>query len=224
MASKPDDDAIKARILKHLNSEHQDSLVLYLEHYLQLSSFSARNARLTSVDHSALTISASGATHVVPFPHGPLASLSELRPAVVAMDQEARTALGRSAVTVKTFVWPGLLGSLFALWVLHNAVTMWDPSHYRPGSWMYEHVYGYWPWYASVCERNAWWVWWAIFGGHLAEWPMWLPMLRRHNVPVGSGLWCGWLLSQFVLDGIFTIKRFEGLVRREEERKAKASH
>lgn len=226
MASKPDDEAIKARIIKHLNNDHQDSLVLYLEHYANLSSFAARSAQVTAITLSGLTISASGVTHVVPFPHGPLTSLAEVRPAVVAMDNTARTALARSPITVKTYVPPSGVGLVFAAFATYNLITMSAPDRfYLPGTLLYDNVYKYVPALAEFTYAAAPYVWWMIVAGHGVECPtMLLPRLRKHNVPVGSALWCKWVASQLITDGIGTIKRFDALVQAEEAKRAKASH
>lgn len=226
MASAPDDETIKARIIKHLNNDHLDSLVLYLEHYAHLSSFTARSAQLTSLSLNSLTISAAGATHTIPFPSGPLKSFSEVRPAVVAMDQSARSALSRSPITVKTYVPPTGIGLAFAIFATYNFITMTAPDQfYLPGTWLYETVYRHVPAFADFTYKAAPYVWWMIFLGHGVEAPtmMW-PRLKKHNVPLGSALWWKWAGSQFFLDGMGTLTRFDKLVQAEEAKKAKASH
>ncbi|KAK0943269.1 hypothetical protein LTR29_005253 [Friedmanniomyces endolithicus] len=112
------DNATKSRIITHLNRDHHDSLVRYLEHYTKLSPLRANSAHLTTLDLSSLTLtSGSGPTttrtHHIPLTP-PMASYAETRERVVAMDREARRALNRSETTVKEFLPPtGIYAVLF---------------------------------------------------------------------------------------------------------------
>lgn len=47
--------AAKTRIITHMNNDHQDSLVRYLEAYHNLSSFTARNAKIARPPRPAPT-------------------------------------------------------------------------------------------------------------------------------------------------------------------------
>lgn len=131
----PSEDAIIARIITHMNAEHQDSLVRYLEHYCALSSFSARNARMTEMSKTALTLTTASpraspaevqaSTYTIPI-DPPLANWSEARPRVIAMDETCITALKRSPVTLKTYLRPRglhaaiLAGCVFIILLLHR--------------------------------------------------------------------------------------------------------
>ncbi|KAL8626103.1 hypothetical protein Q9189_008215 [Teloschistes chrysophthalmus] len=95
------DEAAKARIIKHMNTDHQDSLIRYLEHFCHLSSFSAANAKLESLTLGSLSISSRlGRIHLIPI-QPPMASWSEARTRFAALDGEAVKGLGRSDITVK---------------------------------------------------------------------------------------------------------------------------
>ena len=99
------DAAMKQRIITHMNTDHQDSLIRYLEHFHCVSSFSARNAHLEDITFSSLTIKSSGRNYTIPI-KPPMTAWSEARPRVVAMDAEAVEALARSNITVKKYVKP----------------------------------------------------------------------------------------------------------------------
>ncbi|KAK3173077.1 hypothetical protein OEA41_006406 [Lepraria neglecta] len=97
MSSQPtsQDAAAKHRIITHMNADHQDSLIRYLEYYAGLSSFSARNAQLTDITFDSLTIEYSHEqAHRIPI-KPPMTAWSEARPRVVEMDMVATRGLGR---------------------------------------------------------------------------------------------------------------------------------
>jgi hypothetical protein len=100
--------AIKARIIKHMNTEHAESLSLYLQHYSGLSAAEAATPKLVDISYDSLTIESSpsaistsstsavgraGAVYTIPV-EPPMASWGDARPRVVAMDGEARAGLG----------------------------------------------------------------------------------------------------------------------------------
>ncbi|KAI4177431.1 MAG: hypothetical protein LQ343_000412 [Gyalolechia ehrenbergii] len=108
------DEAAKERIIKHMNADHQDSLVRYLEYFCHLSSSSARNAKLESVTQDSLSISTStGKTHVVPIQPA-MTTWSEARTRFAEIDAQAVAGLGRWSITVKRYERPrGFLAVVF---------------------------------------------------------------------------------------------------------------
>ncbi|KAI4281586.1 MAG: hypothetical protein L6R35_005614, partial [Caloplaca aegaea] len=106
MTQSKEDEAAKERIIKHMNSDHQDSLVRYLEHYCHLSSFSARNAKLNNATLNSLSISTGrGKLHLVPIQPA-MAAWSEVRTRLAELDTQAVQGLGRSNITVKKYTRP----------------------------------------------------------------------------------------------------------------------
>ncbi|KAI4120315.1 MAG: hypothetical protein LQ338_007100 [Usnochroma carphineum] len=100
------DEAAKERIIKHMNSDHQDSLFRYLEYFCHLSSFSARNARLERVTLDSLSISTGrGKLHLVPIQPA-MGAWSEARTRFADLDARAVEGLGRSNITVKKYTRP----------------------------------------------------------------------------------------------------------------------
>ncbi|KAM3418823.1 hypothetical protein BST61_g4787 [Cercospora zeina] len=125
MASRgtaPDAAAAKARIIKHMNTDHHDSVVRYLQHYGKVSSWKAYDGEVTDVDLNALSLSCHGATVRVPF-EPPMNSLREARERVVKLDRECRQALAQSDVTVKAYVPPAGAHALPFLGILVTFVA-----------------------------------------------------------------------------------------------------
>jgi len=223
MAHPPSEEAVKTRIISHMNDDHQDSLVRYLEHYVHLSSYAARNARLVGVSLSAMVITASGMSHVVSF-DPPLKSFSEVRTRVVVMDAETREALGRSEVTIKKFEWPKTLTN--RVFAYGGGTLLWVAAGLMSQQFMYQNIYRYIPW-AEVYEKYHARQWVSLFlaATHSYEALFLLrPMLKKHSVPTGSLLYWRWMSMNFWIDGFMTLQRFQKAVQVEEERKAKAKH
>ena len=223
------DEATQVRIINHMNTDHQDSLIRYLRHYHHLSSFSARNANLIAIDFSALTLSTSAfsfsftKTYRIPF-NPPLTSWADVRPRVVAMDGEACSGLACSPITVKRYVPPhGVMALIFAasLW---TELTFCRRAHFVPGSLYYEAVFKYVPHFAAFCHKIQPWFFYTMISLHGAQ-VVYVERsrLRKHTVRMMSDTWFKWLLSDFI-EGFGAIFRFDRLVREEEEKKQKQKH
>ena len=88
------DDAAKARIISHMNSSHADSLSAYLQYYNRVPLPAASKPTLVDISLSSMTIcDANQKSHTVRF-SPPMASFADARIRTVAMDSEARRALG----------------------------------------------------------------------------------------------------------------------------------
>ena len=217
------DAAIKERIVTHMNSDHQDSLIRYLEHYCGVSSFSARNARLEDVTFSTLTITSNGKEHSVPI-EPPMTAWSDARPRVVAMDAEAVAGLGRSDITIKKYAKPyGFMLIVFVACVLTYA-NFSRRANFKPGSLLYDSILRYVPEFADFCWRLQPLVIYPMILLHGSEAiSMVRSRLWKHNVPVGSRLWLTWVCGTFI-EGYGSFVRFDALVKEEAARKAKARH
>ncbi|KAM0695333.1 hypothetical protein Q7P36_005692 [Cladosporium allicinum] len=101
------DAAAQARIVNHMQKDHHDSIVRYLEHYHSLSPWTASASRLTAMDLTGMDfIAGSSNKHYrIPF-DPPLESYREARERVVAMDKTCVAALNRSDITINEFLWP----------------------------------------------------------------------------------------------------------------------
>ncbi|KAK0266466.1 hypothetical protein LTS09_000419 [Friedmanniomyces endolithicus] len=220
------DTATKSRIITHLNRDHHDSLVRYLEHYTHLSHLRANSAYLTTLDLSSLTLtSGSGPptttrTHHIPLTP-PMASYAETRERVVAMDREARLALNRSETTVKEFLPPtGIYAVLFTT-ITFVFLAYSQRWWFAPGQ-LVEGWLG--PGFARFSFVMQPWVLGVMLFMHTTEMLYFMRYkLIRHSVNPGSRLFWLWTGTTFV-EGAGAFWRFNGLVRGKEEARARKGH
>lgn len=218
------DIATKKRIITHMNNDHQDSLIRYLEHFCSLSSFAARNAKLTDMTLDSLTVLSSDRTpYTIPI-KPPMTSFSEARPRVVAMDAEAVAGLNRSNITVKKYESPkGFMAFVFVATAC-TFVVFSKRSNFQPGSVVYDIVMRHVPGFARFCYKIQPVVIYPMVVLHAGEAIyMEKTRLENHTVPRFSKLWWKWLLSTFV-EGIGAFVRFDRIVEEEESKKANAKH
>lgn len=224
MADQDKDAAAKHRIITHMNADHQDSLIRYLEYYAHLSPFAARNAKLTDITFDSMTIASSiNNVHNVRI-KPPMTSWSEARPRVVAIDAEAVKGLGRSSVTVKRYKGPrGWMTVVMVVCVL-TFVAFARRGNFLPGSLLYDGLLRYVPGFAKFCWMVQPLVFYPMLAGHAVEAVhMERSRLRKHTVRMFSRTWWMWVISNFV-EGLGAFVRFDEVVRDEEERREKAKH
>jgi hypothetical protein len=214
----------KQRIITHMNKDHQDSLIRYLEHYCHLSSAAARHAQLIDITFDHLAISTSThSVHIVPI-HPAMTSWSDARPRVVAMDAEAVAGLQRSPITVRTYVKPTGFMALVVVMVLLTLMVFSRRANFHPGSLVYDNLLVHAPAFARWCLWMRPVVLGLIGGCHAAETVyMHVNRLRRHTVATFGGLWWIWILST-VVEGYGAFVRFDGIVEEEQRTKANAKH
>ncbi len=219
------DDEARRRIITHMNKDHHDSLVRFLEHYAHVSAYSARKAKLAEFQLDSLTIvSSNGRPHVIHIAP-PLKSFSKARERMVAMDQETLRGLGRSNVTVKEYIPPNsVLGIATFVSAGTTMLCFSRRSNFLPGSLLYAFILSYVPRYAQFCYDIQPWLFYVVVTIHLCE-ATWMARtrLRKHSVPMLSGLWWKWVLSTFI-DGVGSFWRLDAMVKQEADRKAKAKH
>ena len=218
------DAAAKQRIITHMNTDHQDSLIRYLEHFCHVSSFSARNAKLADITFDSITILASnGKPHTIPI-KPPMTSWSEARPRVVAMDAEAVAGLNRSNITVKKFRGPkGVMGVVFVAAAV-TFVVFSKRSNFEPGALVYDTVMRHVPNFNKFCHTIQPLVLYPMIALHSWEaYNMDQTRLEKHSIPRFSKLWWKWIFMTFI-GGIGLFKSFDSIVEEEEAKKANAKH
>ena len=215
--------AMKKRIVTHMNVDHQDSLIRYLEHFCAVPSFLARNAHLEDVTFSSMTIKSSGRRYDIPIKPS-MTAWSEVRPRVVAMDAEAVDGLGRSKVTVKRYTKPhGFMLVVFLACVL-TFIGFSKRTNFEPGSLLYYTVLKHVPQFAQFCWQVQPLVIYPLLIIHTSE-AIYMARSRllKHTVPLGGQLWWTWVCSTFI-EGYGSFVRFDTLVKEEEARRANAKH
>lgn len=218
------DAAAKQRIITHMNNDHQDSLIRYLQYYAQLSSFSARNAHLADISFDSLTILSSSSTpHTIPI-KPTMTSWSEARPRVVAMDAEAVAGRGLSDITVKKYKPPrGFMTATFVACAL-SYLAFCRRSNFEPGSVLYDALLKHVPSFAKFCRIIQPFLLGFMVVLHGGE-TVWMAKsrLEKHSVRMFSKVWWMWMLSCFV-EGYGSGFRFDECVREEMARREGMKH
>lgn len=226
------DAAAKARIIKHMNADHQKELVHYvgclnrkeeqlidstlkLRYYAQLSPSAARSPKLEDISLKSMTIStlASG-THTIPI-EPPMDSYADARLRAVSMDEKARAALGISSIQIKRFVKPttanfvvmGLCVYTFTSFFLQSIGVI------APGTKAWQLIDSIFP---GGAERYTWLqrtIGLPVIAIHAAEAAYMSHRLKKHGVEIGSGLWWQWVLDNF-FEGFGAHDRFGKEVKR----------
>ncbi|KAL6717359.1 hypothetical protein ACLMJK_005274 [Lecanora helva] len=218
------DRVAKGRIITHMNTDHQDSLIRYLQHYAHLSSYASSNAYLSDITFSSLTILSSGKdAHTIPI-SPPMTAWSEVRPRVVAMDAEACAALNKSSTTVNTYKQPIGIPAIVMLASCITFIVFSRRANFQPESWFYDKLAGKAPRFAEFCWAIQPLVIYPMLIIHTAEAVhMHRSRLERHTVKMLSSVWWKWIFSAFT-EGFLSFWRFDELVREEEAKKAAAKH
>ncbi|KAF2036242.1 hypothetical protein EK21DRAFT_83944 [Setomelanomma holmii] len=220
-ATKPSDDAIRQRIIKHMNADHQDSVRRYLEAYSNKSIFQTRNARMIDISLDQMEFDCNGQQHTVTF-DPPMKSLSEARERVVQLDKEALKKLGRSDITIDRYIPPATkLGHLFNFsQCLFSYLFLPSASNWQPGSLLYDNLLYHVPNFAAFVAQIGWWVVVAfMIPIHFIEAGIIGRRLRKqHGLTPLDGVWWAWTASCFV-EGFTAMWRLDSLV--EEKRKEK---
>ena len=219
------DEAAKARILKHLNADHQLSLSYYLRHYGGLSSRAAHAPSLTDITFSSMTFrTRDGKTLTIPI-DPPMKAWSDARTRTVEMDKEARAALDISDIRITEYESPqGFIQNAIVFGVL-LAYTVFSTMHnYVPGTVIYDKVL---PWFPGGPEFFIWLVKRIAIPTvviHLVE-SYWLDRsrLRKHGVDRGSELWWKWIGSCFI-EGRGSFVRIDERVKIKKAEAEKAKH
>ncbi|KAI9869453.1 MAG: hypothetical protein M1813_000242 [Trichoglossum hirsutum] len=217
------DDAAKTRIIKHMNADHQDSLVRYLEHFSYLPPSLARNARIIDISLDSLTLVSSGIRTVIPL-EPPMASWSEARERMVKMDKAAITGLGRSDITIKEYAPPTGVGAVAFVLCLSTLLAFRTRRNFESGSLLYDILLASFPAVASFFHTIQPWLFYPMISLHAAEAVHFeRSRLGHHSVPRWSQLWWLYVLTHFV-EGITSFWRFDRLVERKKAERAKEKH
>ncbi|KAK5175071.1 uncharacterized protein LTR77_000208 [Saxophila tyrrhenica] len=214
------DAAARNRITTHMNADHHDSIIRYLQHYAHLPLWTASNSKMTDVDLSSMTFTAGGKIHRIPFTP-PLKSYRETRERVVEMDQECLAALGRSDVTVTEFVPPRGMDLVVFVVVAATLVAYGQRWWFEQGG-VVEKVLG------AGFAKFSWTIQpWLICGMvviHGSELAYFVPnYLAKHSVNPRTAVWWQWAGTTFV-EGVFSFWRFQELVERKRQEKMKQKH
>jgi len=210
-------DPAKARILTHMNKDHQRELSHYLRYWAGLSSRAAATPELVDMTFTEMVIrTRDGTRHVVPI-QPPLQSWADARIRAVDMDREARRQLGLSEIVVTEYTSAGplklsivglVLSAMTASWVLR--------SHITPGTMYYDKVLAFLPGgperFLSLVSK----VTPFVLAVHAVEASFLAKKLAKHDVIPFSTLWFKWIASDMI-QGFETPLHLSQLVARKTQ-------
>jgi hypothetical protein len=238
--TNPTTNAMKARIITHMNADHASSLSLFARHYCKLPARQSSTAKLTDIELTHLIISTSSPfnnyatnrttarNYIALTP--PMSSFSEARERMVAMQNEALAGLGLSDITVTYYQPPQ---SPLHIFVFAIALWSWISFCHRPNllpTAPVRQIYtfwsfgGYWPALASFAHLVQPLTITAMLIIHISE-AIYLARtrLRKHQLQTGSVVWGSWVLSNLI-EGVGAFQRFDAIVRDKEEEKKRKKH
>jgi len=186
--------------------------------------FAARNAQMTDVDLTGMTINYSGNQVTIPF-SPPMKSMREARERLVKMDEDARRALGRSSIALTKFI-PCYVhpGHLFNFTVcLTTFATFCRASNLRPGSLLFDNVIYMVPGFAAFCLKIQPYLFPIMLAIHLCEIPIMAKKLRKHGLTPFETLYWLWMGTCFV-EGITSFWRMDGWIAEKRKEKESKKH
>lgn len=209
------DRAAKARIISHMNKDHHDSVIRYLQHYSKVSAFNAYDGRLSDIDLNGMTLSCQGKSHRVPF-EPPMTSYREARERVVELDKECRRSLGHSDVTVRSYLPP--TGLYYSIGFAIIAATFIGYSQ----RWWFAEEGPVEQYIGSSFAAFSWRIQPYLLAGmlviHSGEMIYFASRkLTTHSVSVRTSTFWLWVFSSFI-EGQLAFKRFDDHVKAQREK------
>ncbi|EME49176.1 hypothetical protein DOTSEDRAFT_19643 [Dothistroma septosporum NZE10] len=203
------DAAAKNRIMTHMNNDHHDSIIRYLQHYGKVSLLAAYDGSITDVALDSMTLSCHGRDYRIPF-EPTMSSYREARERVVELDKECRKALRHSDITVKKYIPPNS-----SLYLIEFAVILSTFLAYGQRWWFMAGgpVDRVWPAFARFSWTIQPWLISLMVMIHGAEAIYFASSrLLSHSISPRSLVFWLWTGSCFV-EGQFAFRRFDEYVK-----------
>ncbi|KAK5723875.1 hypothetical protein LTR17_013804 [Elasticomyces elasticus] len=214
------DSASKTRIITHLNADHHESLVRYLEHYCKLSPWQAYDARMTDITLSNMSFECGGKTYNIPL-KPPMDSYRDARERAVQMDKESLQGLGRSDITITEFL-PAKGASALMFAIICATFLGYSQRWWFGRGQIVEQLLG--PSFARFSHTIQPYLITFLLVVHTSEMLYTaLYKLPSHSVNPRSLLFWKWTGTTFI-EGVQAFGRFNGLVKAKQDKKAKEKH
>ncbi|KAE8550852.1 ribosomal protein S8A [Talaromyces marneffei ATCC 18224] len=151
----------KQRIVSHMNSDHRDSLSMFLVIYNKVPYTQAQTAQIEEIRLSGMTIStadypdrakSSRTNFFVPFEPA-LNGYEEARHKVVEMHKHCLKTLGQSDITIQEYRRPRGFSAFMFTVCLVTFIAFSRRSNFQPGSELYSRLLQYVPDFATFCYK-----------------------------------------------------------------------
>lgn len=217
MAEEQTEAAARERILFHMNTDHQVSLIAYLRVYCKVTVKPSYTAKMEDINLLSMVISYGGSRYSVPF-DPPMKSIRDARSRLVDMHSRCLEQLGESDIIIREYTRPrGFHAVVFTL-CLSSYICLSQRSNFLPGSILYSAIFQYFPKFAYLCYVVQPALLATMILIHVVEAGlMAVRVLKPHRVPVFSRLWWKWMVSTFI-EGFGAFQRTERIVQKERAR------
>lgn len=217
-----DEEVTKDRIIQHMNNDHSESILLFLQHFSQVTLQDANGARIDDISLSQMRITTPDKkSYLIPI-DPPMKSWAEVRQRMKEMDSIARKALGLSNVRLNTYKPPTPPLHLFMFCLCTSIyfscfLINWGASSV-PGTILSYILQKRFP---GGLERSRSLVNKAtlsLLACHTAEtWYMDRSRLGKYGIRRGTTLWWCWV-SSCMIEGIGSFRRLDAEVKRIKDR------
>jgi hypothetical protein len=216
-------DQRKGRIIAHMNRGHARELSHYLQHYVGASAAAASSPTLSDMSLDRMIITSHGRDFTVPF-SPPLATLDEARERLIAMDVEARGALGISDVVIDEWVAPTGVAALTLGSILFYYGCYFTLPWTTPGSPAFRALDPAFPGGASTFRWIVKTIFWPVIVIHVTEAVIFAKTrMHKYSVPKWSRVWWLWVINCFIV-GYPTFQGIDHLAARKKAEKDAKSH
>lgn len=171
-----------------------------------------------------MKFSCGGQQVVVPF-DPPMKALRDARERLVQLDKDSLQALGRSDITVTTFIPPtAKLGHLFNFTqCLLAYILLPRPANFQPGSVLYDNLLFRVPSFAAFVAQISLVVFAIMVPIHLFETGLMAKKLLKHGCSPADGVWWKWI-GTCLVEGITSFWRLNGLIEGKTREKEAKKH
>jgi hypothetical protein len=217
-----------------MNTDHTESLSLFLQYYNKLSTSLAARPQLDEFTLDHMTVKSSYGRSLIPL-DPPLNGYGEARERMVRMNAEALKGLGLSDIKVTEYVPPkmgwqlGMFGLCLVAFVSFSPFGSPDLGREAANSrvnllYLFWSVGGLVPGLSFFAHDLAIYlfVFMCVIHGGEASWLAY-SRLSKHQVPAFTLVWWQWVLSCFI-EGLGSFIRFDQMITQKEEEKAKKKH
>ncbi|KAI2484340.1 HugZ heme iron utilization protein [Pyrenophora tritici-repentis] len=218
------DEATRQRIIKHMNTDHHDSIRRYVEAFASKSVFQSRKAQMIDIDLNQMVISSGdGQRSVITF-DPPMQNLREARERVVQLDKDAQQILGRSDIPVTTFIPTYRHPTHLALFTTSLLCFLLLPrqANWQPGSLLYDSVLHLVPGTANFVAKFGWTVVFLMLA-HVIEAFIMVRKLARHGCTFLDAVWWKWV-GTCLVEGFTSFRRLDALVEEKKREKEAKKH
>ncbi|RVD82145.1 uncharacterized protein DFL_006579 [Arthrobotrys flagrans] len=228
------EDAVRTRILNHMNKDHVYDSKLYLIHRLSypktlLLPSNSANVRLSDIQTTHLTITIDDVSKEIPF-DPPMASLSDSRVRLVGMTKQAEAALGvdRDMISIKPVYLPprGVREWTLLFTMLSCFYLLFNPSTLQPNGLLYSTILRDYPWIADAMYKQVWWGYWVLVTFHVGEtlWFCFGVLAKFWEVPgVDAGTAALWTID-VAIHGFYALNKWKRMVKRQVKKNGKKDH